>query len=234
MIERKLSTITASALGAVLLALLLLALTSVTPTTTLAAKGGNSGGGNEINYDVLVVDHTGFWPEPVWPLEGAAGPYVPVGDCPGDTPGSTINYGVAMIDKGDTGDPNACGIVELYDPVIQEGIVTGYAKNGYQLLDAVGFTVSTFKVKGDRFFYSVVLHGQEDTGPDSSWHESREMPLVNDPPLAVPEDPSQPFTLHVHATVPVEIYDSHLDTGGNKPLEVVGWISVGDLKYIPQ
>ncbi len=204
---------------------------SSTPSLSYAAKGGNgdSGGANENNYDVYVLNDSavGVWPGDIAPDNLYAPGEV---NCLGDTPGGGGNFAVQMPDEGDG---NPCGIVTLYEPVVDEnGSVTGYAANGYQLLDDVGFKVLKTKTKGKEFLTAVVLKGQEKAGPDSSWHESREMPLSS--PVPLPTNSTTSLILHVHGTVAVERYDSHLDTGGKNALEVVGWISVGDLVYQPQ
>ena len=201
----------------------------LSPQPGYAAKGGSA---NETNYDVKVVDDPSFWPFP----EGPAGPYEPSMRCLGDTPGGAGNFAVIM--------PDECGIVTLYDEVRDlDGNLSGYAPGNpvpYQLKDNLGFRVTTLKDKKSRknYFYSIVLHGQEDIGQDSSWHESREMRIFEDEAMGFSRvwapDPPEEFTLHVHKTVPVEIYDSHLDTGSNQPLKAVGYISVGDLIFTPQ
>jgi len=199
----------------------ILILSLFTSTPEVAAKGKSGGGGGaENNYDVYVDDDVSYG----WPDGPPSSLYAPGIACPGDTPGGAGNYFVAMLDDGDT-TGGSCGIVQLYD--LGETI-----PNRYELRDEVGIMVRTRKSKGKSYFTGIALVGQNEIGPDSYWHKSVEIPLVQEVP--VPTDPSTGFTLHVHSTALVQRYDSHLSQNNGVPAEDVGYVSIGDLVYNPQ
>lgn len=97
---------------------------------------------------------------------------------------------------------------------------------GYKLTDDIGLHVKTNKAGN---IISFQLIGQEVIGMEGLIHKSEIVTI--DPPVV----PSlEGFTLHVD-TDNIEIwkYDKHLNTGGAKPVAMVGCISVGDLVYTP-
>lgn len=97
---------------------------------------------------------------------------------------------------------------------------------GYKLTDDIGLHVNTNKAGN---IISFQLIGQDVIGREGLIHKSEVVPI--EPPV-VPSTGG--FTLHVD-TDNIEIwkYDKHLNTGGAKPIEMVGHISVGDLVYTP-
>lgn len=97
---------------------------------------------------------------------------------------------------------------------------------GYTLTDDMGLHVNTNKAGN---IISFQLIGQDVIGREGLIHKSE---IVAIEPPVVPS--TEGFTLHVD-TDNIEIwkYDKHLNTGGAKPVEMVGYISVGDLVYVP-
>ena len=97
---------------------------------------------------------------------------------------------------------------------------------GYTLTDDIGLHVGTNKAGN---IISFQLIGQDVIGREGLIHKSE---IVTIDPAVVPS--TEGFTLHVD-TDNIEIwkYDKHLNTGGAKPVEMVGYISVGDLVYTP-
>lgn len=251
----KSSLLTKSTTGAVAGVVGLLALTAsitVTSELTFAAKGGNGKGGgndggsaNSNNYDVEVTDHVFDTTNPngtvePWPDGAPANLYAPSngnnpqGDaCIGDTPGGGTNYAFFLPDvqEDTTGTPpvpNECATVVMYGVADDNGDpVPGSldTPNGYILYDDIHFSTQN---DGSELT-GVVLQGQEAVGKAAYAHESEDMLL--DLPVSIPASPA-PFVLHVHATdVPVYRLSRHL---GGKRVEIVGYVSVGDLNYTPQ
>ena len=97
---------------------------------------------------------------------------------------------------------------------------------GYTLTDDIGLHVNTNKAGN---IISFQLIGQDVIGREGLIHKSE---IVAIEPPVVPS--TEGFTLHID-TDNIEIwkYDKHLNTGGAKPVEMVGYISVGDLVYTP-
>ena len=97
---------------------------------------------------------------------------------------------------------------------------------GYTLTDDISLHVNTNKAGN---IISFQLIGQDVIGTEGLIHKSE---IVTIDPAVVPS--TEGFTLHVD-TDNIEIwkYDKHLNTGGAKPVEMVGYISVGDLVYTP-
>jgi hypothetical protein len=97
---------------------------------------------------------------------------------------------------------------------------------GYTLTDDIGLHVGTNKAGN---IISFQLIGQDVIGREGLIHKSE---IVTIDPAVVPS--TEGFTLHVD-TDNIEIwkYDKHLNTGGAKSVEMVGYISVGDLVYTP-
>jgi len=97
---------------------------------------------------------------------------------------------------------------------------------GYTLTDDIGLHVNTNK-SGNIISFQLI--GQDVIGREGLIHKSE---IVAIEPPVVPS--MEGFTLHVD-TDNIEIwkYDKHLNTGGAKPVEMVGYISVGDLVYTP-
>jgi hypothetical protein len=74
---------------------------------------------------------------------------------------------------------------------------------------------------------AVQLAGQDVIGEEGIAHESEQVPLL--PPL---EPSPTGFTIHVHAdNVPVWKLSRH--TGG-KRVEIIGYVSIADLVYVPK
>jgi len=96
----------------------------------------------------------------------------------------------------------------------------------YTITDDISLHVNTNKA-GNIIAFQLI--GQDIIGMDGLIHKSEVVPI--EPPV-VPS--AEGFTLHVD-TDNIEIwkYDKHLNTGGAKPVEMVGYISVGDLVYTP-
>jgi hypothetical protein len=97
---------------------------------------------------------------------------------------------------------------------------------GYTLTDDISLHVNTNKAGN---IISFQLIGQDVIGREGLIHKSE---IIAIEPPVVPSTGG--FTLHVD-TDNIEIwkYDKHLNTGGAKPVEMVGHISVGDLVYTP-
>lgn len=222
-----LNKFTYAVIGAVFV-VMMLAVSSPAP----AAKGGGGKGGdgstNENNFDVAVTDHgLGVSNPPSWEGNPPANLYAPtvppLFDCIGDTPGGGNNWAFFLPDPQDN-PPNECAVVDLYD-------LGGTDPNGYILYDDVHF--STDQHQGQ--LLAVYLHGQEAIGRAAKAHESELMPLGENG-LGIPAPTEQErldgFTLHVHAQdVPVWKLSKHL---GGKQVEIVGYVSIGDLVYTPQ
>lgn len=97
----------------------------------------------------------------------------------------------------------------------------------YPVLDDIVLNAIVEKGKNGRITH-MRLVGQDVDGPEGIWHQTD---LI---PVAEPAVPSKAgFTLHVHAKdVAVWRTDSHLG-GGNK-VEIIGYISIGDVVYPSQ
>jgi hypothetical protein len=97
----------------------------------------------------------------------------------------------------------------------------------YVLLDDIIINVTLESGKNGRITH-VRVAGQDVDGPEGIWHNTDWIPV------AEPVVPSKAgFTLHVHAkNVAVWRTDSHL-AGGNK-VEIVGYVSIGDMVYPKQ
>jgi hypothetical protein len=97
---------------------------------------------------------------------------------------------------------------------------------GYTLTDDIGLHVGTNKAGN---IISFQLIGQDVIGREGLIHKSEIVTI--DPPI-IPS--TEGFTLHVDTdNIEVWKYDKHLNTGGAKPVEMVGYISIGDLVYTP-
>lgn len=97
---------------------------------------------------------------------------------------------------------------------------------GYTLTDDIGLHVNTNNAGN---IISFRLIGQDVIGREGLIHKSE---IIAIEPPVVPS--TEGFTLHVD-TDNIEIwkYNKHLNTGGAKPVEMVGHISVSDLVYTP-
>jgi len=97
---------------------------------------------------------------------------------------------------------------------------------GYTLTDDIGLHVNTNKAGN---IISFQLIGQDVIGMEGLIHKSEVVAI--EPPV-VPSTGG--FTLHVDKdNIEIWKYNKHLNTGGAKPVEMVGYISVGDLVYTP-
>lgn len=95
--------------------------------------------------------------------------------------------------------------------------------SGAQITDDIGINVKTT----NGLITAVTIYGQDVYGEEGIAHRSETLPI--NPPVA---PSSNGFTLHVHAdNVPIWKLSEHL---GGERVEIVGYISIGDITYVPQ
>jgi hypothetical protein len=116
---------------------------------------------------------------------------------------------------------SGCFIVEINDPFWTGSLPP------YTLADDILINVQQEKGRNGRITH-VRIAGQDVDGPDGIWHNTDWIAL------AEPVTPdTKGFTLHVHASnIAVWRTDSHL-AGGNR-VEVIGFVSLGDIVYPAQ
>lgn len=94
---------------------------------------------------------------------------------------------------------------------------------GAQLTDDITIQVTTTK----NVITSIQVHGQDVIGEDGIAHESEAVAIT--PPVT---PSASGFTVHVHVdNLPIWKLSGHL---GGPRVEIVGYISIGDLVYTPQ
>lgn len=115
----------------------------------------------------------------------------------------------------------SAGYTALFDR--HDLCATVTTSTGYQLTDDIIIGVNTTK----GLITSVQLKGQDVIGEEGIKHESEVWPIT--PPFT---PPTGSFTLHVHAdNLPIWKLDGHL---GGERVEIVGYISIGDMVYTPK
>ncbi len=216
-----LKTLTQFGILAAIVAMLAAVGTRPAPGAKGGGKGGDGGGGSasENNFDVALADHVPGDPActggcDTWFTTNTL--YAPV--CLGDTPGSSHNFSVRMPDGGDA-PPTNCAVVTLNDAG-----GSPQTTGAVQLTDDIGFHIPSRKGTISSVEY---FHAQDVIGEDGVWHQSLAMPLA-----ATASADDDGFVLHVHqSSVEVWRHDKHQ---GGKPVELVGYIAIGDLVYTPQ
>ena len=117
--------------------------------------------------------------------------------------------------------PNERNFTALYPR--HDLCATVTTSTGAQLTDDI--TIQVLSHKG--LLTSVQLRGQDVIGEEDIMHESEQVALL--PP---PEPDPAGFTIHVHAdSLPVWKLRRHL---GGKRVEIIGYVSIADMAYIPK